>query len=183
MTMTLVEGTDQRTSAPSAQRLRMEMTAARVSLRWFGVRKALTPQQKTQAAESFGAEEQFLSARKKLLDTRDPAYKQVTAVRGRVLSYWKGMSLPYPEAGLRLIRQDKLDEFNQHMTELRAALHDAVNSLDRHYDELKSNARRRLGELYNPGDYPPSLEGLFDVEWDFPNIEPPDYLLQLNPSI
>ncbi|MCI0640167.1 MAG: hypothetical protein L0Y70_13925 [Gemmataceae bacterium] len=28
-----------------------------------------------------------------------------------------------------------------------------------------------------------SLQGLFNVEWDFPNVEPPDYLLHLNPAI
>jgi hypothetical protein len=27
------------------------------------------------------------------------------------------------------------------------------------------------------------VRGLFAVEWDFPNVEPPDYLLQLNPAI
>jgi hypothetical protein len=40
-----------------------------------------------------------------------------------------------------------------------------------------------LGSLYDPGDYPPSLEGLFQVAWDFPSVEPPDYLRQLHPEI
>src|SRR5581483_690024 len=35
----------------------------------------------------------------------------------------------------------------------------------------------------NPADYPPSLCGLFGVEWDYPNVEAPDYLLQLSPAI
>ena len=68
----------------AGQRLRTTMAAVRVMLRWFGARKTLTPDQKAQAAESFGAEGDFLSARKKLLDTRHPSYKDVTAVRGRV---------------------------------------------------------------------------------------------------
>ena len=55
--------------------------------------------------------------------------------------------------------------------------------LDEHYSELKSAARKRLGDLFDVNDYPPSLRGLFDVAWDFPNVEPPDYLLQLNPAI
>ena len=42
---------------------------------------------------------------------------------------------------------------------------------------------QRLGDLYNPADYPPSLSGLFSVEWDFPSVEPPSYLLELNPSL
>jgi len=46
------------------------MAAVRVAFCWFGVRKTLTPEQKAQAADTFGAEGQYLSADKKLLDTR-----------------------------------------------------------------------------------------------------------------
>ena len=59
----------------------------------------------------------------------------------------------------------------------------AVAQLDEHYGELKSAARQRLGNLYNSADYPPSLRGLFDLAWEFPNVQPPEYLLQLNPAI
>ena len=40
---------------------------------------------------------------KKLLDTKHPAFKTVTAIKGRIVSYWKAMSLPYPEPGVRQI--------------------------------------------------------------------------------
>ena len=49
-------------------------------------------------------------------------------------------------------------------------------------DHIKS-AVERLGSLYNPDDYPPSLRGLFELSWDFPSVEPPDYLMQLSPAI
>ena len=49
---------------------------------WFGVRKSLSPQQKEEAADSFGAEGSYLSAAKKLLDVKHPAFKFVTTVRG-----------------------------------------------------------------------------------------------------
>lgn len=166
-----------------AQRLRLETAAVRVAFTWLGVRKSLTPEQKSKAAESFGAEGDFLSARKKLLDTTHPAYKEVTGIRGRVLAYWKGLTLPYPEPGLRLIRQAQIDPFNDQMTFLRGELLDAVGKLDEHYEELKSAAQERLGNLYDPKDYPPRLEGLFDLAWEFPNVQPPEYLLQLNPAI
>src|SRR5262249_49543770 len=32
-------------------------------------------------------------------------------------------------------------------------------------------------------DYPNTLQGLFELSWDFPSVEPPDYLMQLNPAI
>src|SRR5262245_10786142 len=184
MTMTLA-GQPER-SAPTttpSQWLRGITAAVRVSLRWFGVRKTLTPEQKSQAAESFGAEGEFLSARKKLLDTRHEAYKEVTAVRGKVMAYWKGNTLPYPEPGVRLIRQFQIDEFNRQMAEFRTELASAVEQLQQHYSELQATARRRLGRLFNPSDYPSSLQGLFGIDWEFPSLEPPDYLGQLNPAI
>src|SRR5262249_37205250 len=77
----------------------------------------------------------------------------------------------------------QIDAFNEEMTTLRGQLQEAVSRLDEHYAELKQAARQRLGNLYDANDYPPSLEGLFAVEWDFPNVEPPEYLQQLNPAI
>ncbi len=159
------------------------MAAVRVAFTWFGVRKTLTAEQKAQAADTFGAEGQFLSAGKKLLDTAHPAFKAVTTVRGRALSYWKGISLPYPEVGIRLIRQDDLAVFDVHRTTLRAELTEAVDQLNQHYAALRSTARERLGQLFNATDYPESLRGLFAVAWDFPSVDPPSYLRQLSPDL
>jgi hypothetical protein len=93
------------------------------------------------------------------------------------------MSLPFPEPGIRLIKQSDLGPINVHMTTLKAELEEAVTELDRHYGELKSAARRRLGELYNESDYPATLRGLFDMSWDYPSVEPPPYLQQLSPEL
>jgi hypothetical protein len=172
---------DSPTSA--ADRLRSSMAAVRVSISWFGTRKSLTVEQKAEAAEPFNAEAKFLSAGKKLLDISHPAFKAVTAVRGKVQSYWKSMSLPYPEPGIRLIKQDRIEEFAEKMQEFQAELAEAVDALDRRYAELKATARQRLGSLYNSSDYPPSLRGLFEISYDFPAIEPPEYLRQLNPAL
>jgi len=76
-----------------------------------------------------------------------------------------------------------IDAFNEQMATYRNELENAVGRLDDHYGELKTAARRRLGDLFNASDYPPTLRGLFDLTWEFPNIQPPDYLLQLNPAI
>jgi hypothetical protein len=147
------------------------------------VRKSLSQEQKSQAADTFGAEGDYVSAAKKLLDTGHPAFKAVTAVRHRILSLFKGMSLPYPEPAIRLIRQDDIAAFDVQMQTLKSELHEAVERLDEHYTELRSSARQQLGSLYNDADYPESLLGLFDVEWDFPAFEPPDYLRQLSPEL
>jgi hypothetical protein len=166
-----------------AERLQTTMAAARVSFTWLGVRKTLSADQRAQAAEPFGAEGQFLSAAKKLLDTAHPAFRAVTAIRNRIVSYWRGASLPYPEPGLRLIRRDRIESFNGEMARFREELAGAVAELDRQFEPLKDAARIRLGRLYNPADYPAGLGDLFAVQWDFPSVSPPDYLLELNPQV
>jgi hypothetical protein len=168
---------------PPASNLRNNMAAVRVSFTWLGTKKSLTPEQRAEAAQPFDAEGQSLSAAKKILDNRHPAFRAVTAIRGKIASAWKSMSLPFPEPGVRLIRRDDLERFSTFMEDYRAELADAVADLDRHYGELKAAACERLGRLFNPGDYPESLVGLFDVSWDFPSVEPPDYLRELNPDL
>ena len=159
------------------------MAAARLSFTWLGVRKSLSAEQKARAADPFGAEGKYLSAGKKLLDTSHPAFKAVTAVRGQTQTYWKSISLPFPEPGIRLIRQDQIEPFDARLREFQAELEQAVAELDQHYDELRQAARQRLGDLFDPSDYPVSLCGLFAIEHDFPSVEPPDYLRQLQPEL
>jgi len=159
------------------------MCATRVSFVWFGTRKTLTSEQKAQAAETFGAQGEYLSAGKKLVDTKHPRFKAVTSVRNRARSYWASISLPYPESGIRLVRQDTLETFQEQMREFKEELEETVERLDEQYAALKSAAEDRLGSLYDANDYPVSLAGLFDVSWDYPSIEPPSYLQQLNPEL
>jgi hypothetical protein len=172
-----------RTTTTPAQRLRATMAAVRVSFTWMGVRKTLTPEQRAQAAEPFDAEGQFLSAAKKLIDTKHTAFRAVTAVRGKIGAYWKSLTLPYPEPGVRLIQQDRLETFAEQMADFKTELDEAVVNLDRHYAELEVAAAERLGQLFCADDYPQSLQGLFDVQWEFPSVDPPDYLLQLSPAL
>jgi hypothetical protein len=183
MSTTLDEPRLHSPAASAAEHLRTTTAAVRLSFTWLGTRKTLSRQQKDQAAESFGAQGDFLSAGKKLLDTRHPAFKAVTSAKNKLVSLWKAMSLPYPEPGVRLIRQDDVELFNQRMQLLCEELEEAVWRLDEHFEELKATARERLGRLYSPADYPDSLQGLFSVQWDFPSVEPPDYLRRLKPEL
>ena len=171
------------TTTSSAQRLRATMAAMRLSFTWFGTRKTLTQEQKSKAADAFGAEGEFLSAGKKLVDTKHPAFRAVTTVRNRAIAYFRGVSLPYPEPGLRLVKLDEIEKINAQMIEFREQLEEAVAGLDRHYSELKAAARQRLGSLYSEADYPASLRVLFAMGWDFPSLEAPAYLAQLHPQL
>ncbi|WP_010583150.1 hypothetical protein [Schlesneria paludicola] len=168
---------------PAADRLRANMAATKISFNWYGVRKTLSDAQKERAADSFTAEATFLSAAKKLLDTRHAAYQAVTTVRGQILQYWRSLTLPYPESGVRLIRQDDIADFDSQLQRFQRELQNAVEQLDWKFSELKSSARQRLGDLYNSNDYPVSLRDEFGFNWEYPSIDVPDYLRQLNPRL
>ena len=75
-----------------ARRLQSSFAAVRISFTWLGVRKTLTPDQKAQAAEPFGAQQAYLSASKKLLDTGSPQFRKVTSIRNRIVRNGPGIT-------------------------------------------------------------------------------------------
>ncbi len=170
-------------SRPLARELRELTTAVRVSFHWLGTSRTLTHSQKAQAAEPFGAAEKFLSAGKKLFDTSAPAYRNVTAVRSKIIQYWKSTSLPFPEPGLRLIRKERINAFDAQLEAFREELDRAVRELDVEFDDLKRQARQRLGSLFDPSDYPTALRHEFGVEWDYPSVAPPEHLQSIAPEL
>ncbi len=164
-------------------KLRMTMAAMRLSFTWFGTRKSLSTEQKAQAADTFHAEGKYISAGKKLIDTGDASFRAVTSVRTQATAYFKGMSLPYPEPAIRLVPQGSLDQIAARMQTFRDELAEAVDNLDTRFGELKHEARDRLGDLFCDADYPDTLRGLFELTWEFPSVEPPEYLRRLNPQL
>ena len=157
----------------AAQRLRTTMAAVRLAFTWLGTRKTLAPEQRDTAARAFHADRELLSASKLILDTKNPAYRAVAAVRSEASSHWRTVTLPFPEAGIRLLPQNSLGLFAQTMQTYRERLQEAARELASQYDTIKSEAERRLGTLFNASDYPTTLDGLFDLEVSYPTIEPP----------
>ena len=166
------------------EELQTAMAAVRLSIKWLGNHKKVSKDQKIQAAETFDAESNFVSMGKKLLDTNHDSWKNLVAVRGKMEAAWQERSLPFPESGIRLMKRSNLDSFVEKMNGLHDQLKDAEREYDRHYDlTIRHEARTRLGRLYNPDDYPASMIGVFDVTWEFPNVEAPAYLMQLSPEL
>jgi hypothetical protein len=113
----------------AAQRLRTTMAAVRLAFTWLGVRKTLAPEQRTTAARAFHADRELLSASKLILDTKNPAYRAVAAVRSEASSYWRTVTLPFPEAGIRLLPQNSLGLFANTMQTYRERLQEAAREL------------------------------------------------------
>jgi len=170
-------------AANPAQRLRRTAAAVRVHFTWWGVHKTLTAQQKEEVGATYAADARFLTAGKKIIDVRHESFRRLTSLRTRVGQFWRGLTLPYTEPGVRLIRQSDIEAFVRTMEGFREELTQAEADLNGVYEQIKADARRRLGRLYNSSDYPPEVRGLFSVEWDFPSVEPPNYLSRIAPEV
>ncbi len=164
-------------------RLRETMGAVRVAFRWFGTRKQVSPDHRKRAAKTFDAESQYISMGKRIVDTKHASWKKMTGIRRRIVGEWKNATLPHPEVGVRLIKRDDIDAFTQRLDVLRNELKEAEQELNAHFDEIRLQAQQRLGDLYDESDYPRTLVGWFDVTWDFPSVDPPEYLQTINPSL
>lgn len=169
--------------ASHGTRLQAETTAVRLHIRWPGTRKSLSRDQKQQAAGAFDADSRTLSAAKRLFDTSHPSFRAVSAIKTKAGALWKGMTLPYIEPGIRLLRRGDVSEFDDRMIVIRAELVDAVEELDRCFAELVAQARTQLGHLFDAADYPVSVADQFAVSWDFPSVTPPAYLRTVNPEL
>ncbi|EMI22264.1 hypothetical protein RMSM_00790 [Rhodopirellula maiorica SM1] len=164
-------------------RLQAETTAARLHIRWPGTRKSLSRDQKLQAAGAFDADSRTLSAAKRLFDTSHPSFRAVSAIKTKASALWKGMTLPYIEPGVRLLRRGDVSEFDDRMIVIQVELSEAVDELDISFAELVDQARNQLGHLFDPTDYPDSVSDLFGITWDFPSVTPPAYLRTVNPEL
>src|SRR6056297_1618389 len=179
----MLDEPESQTTQSQGGRLQAETTAVRLHIRWPGTRKSLSRDQKQQAAGAFDADSRALSAAKRLFDTSHPSFRAVSAIKTKAGSLWKGMTLPYIEPGVRLLRRGDVSEFDDRMIVIRGDLGEAVEELDRCFAELVDQARTQLGHLFDPADYPTSVSDLFAISWDFPSVTPPAYLRTVNPEL
>ena len=167
----------------TASDLRQTMGAVKLAFSWLGTRRTLSDAQTKQAADTFHAATDLVTASKRLIDTKNTTYRVLTTLKSQAAAYWRAVTLPYPQDGVRLIKQADIGAFENRMREYKDQLAAAAANLQLEYETLKSAAREKLGDLYNPTDYPASLEGVFDLRWEYPPVEPPNYLMTFNPEL
>jgi ElaB/YqjD/DUF883 family membrane-anchored ribosome-binding protein len=165
------------------QQLREETAGVRLTLSRPGITKALSMPQRVKAADQFNANPERLRASKRIIDTGNKAYRDCTLALYRAKHYWIIQTIDYPINGIRLIRRELLDQFNAQMEAYRSQLAEAAAVLRGAYADLKAAAQQQLGDLYDPADYPGDMAGEFRIAWEFPSVEPPDYLKDLNPAL
>jgi hypothetical protein len=163
--------------------LRANCLASKLHLKWLGVTRTLSAEQMARLVDGAEVDSGMIRASKKLLDAKHPTMKLLTNIRNRLLGTWRELTLPFVEAGTRLIPRHLVGEFESRMTMLKDELASAVEELEQEWPRLKEAAAERLGTFYNPEDYPDSLEDLFCVSWSYPETAVPSYLMAIDPGV
>lgn len=97
-------------------------------------------------------------------DALDPIAKKANAIRMFHYAY----TLPWGNNGQRLLPAVRFMEYRGKLVEHRNEFNRLVGSFMASYPQLVSDARARLGTLYDPAEYPPASEvrRSFGVEFD-----------------
>ena len=170
-------------ASPAADNLRDRCAAVRLQIRWWGTSRTLSPLQKSDLIGDAGVDARLLRASKQIIDRAHPTMRLLAQVRTRITSTWRRLGLPFVEPGVRLVPRELVPEFEQAMELYRQELRAGVEELAEAFPGLLEAASQRLGRFFNPGDYPDDVRELFTVAWDYPSIEPPSYLLSLDPAL
>ena len=163
--------------------LRANCLASKLHLKWLGVTRSLSAEQMASLVDGSEVDSRMIRASKRLLDSGHPTMKLLGNIRNRMLGTWRGLTLPFVEAGTRLIPRQLVGEFESRMTMLKDELASAVDELQQEWPKLKESASARLGTLFNPDDYPDNLEELFAVSWSYPETSVPSYLMAIDPGV
>ena len=167
-----------------AEQLREETIAVRLRKTHLGMTKRLTAEQSQRQADLFRASTEVLSGSKRLFRRRSEHLKAINSVLTHASQYVKDVTVAYPLEAVRLLRRDRLDEFNQQMNKFLDELADALVAAEEVYTtEILPDAKYLLGDLPDSSDYPATLTGQWSLDWDFPSVQPDERLAKLNPQL
>lgn len=166
----------------SSQRLKLACRAIRVRFSTMARQRQIPQEHKEKLAQTVAASGKSLSASKKLFDAKNPYVQAVNAAIAKINALVTFYGYPHPEASTWLIREEQIPEFRTKFDELRGEFFEAVNRLAENFEDVKRQAAGDLGQLFNPADYADPRTS-YNVTLDFPNVDPPSYLKQLDPKL
>lgn len=149
----------------------------------FGNSKKLDERIHQRASDAIRANPKWLKTKEIVLHTEHPAYNAVLAFMRSVRKEFQETTVAYPEPTIRLMRMDKLEDFQAHMQQVQNHLAELIEEMDACRDELIRMAKDALRDAFNPNHYPDSFAGYFSIEVTYPKLEPDDRLMQLNPEL
>lgn len=93
--------------------------------------------------------------------------EEVATLASQARKYYYEQTLPWFADGTRIISSKNYLNFQTEFRKLRASFESAVNALQAVYPKLQSDAAARLGDLYDPSEYPENIAEKFSLSVDF----------------
>lgn len=109
--------------------------------------------------------------------------EEISKVATASRSYHYMMTLAWDDNGPRLLPASLFTQYTTAIGEFKRNFRSAVDRFVRDYPALKTDARTRLGSMYEPTDYPPveDIRERFAIEVSMdPIANPNDFRIQLN---
>lgn len=132
-----------------------------------------------EVATRHGAKTRMLSNSKYLIDRTalEPITKAVSAARA---DHYE-LTLPWLADGYNVLSADLYQDYTARMRNHEAAFTAAVRTLQQQYPDLVNQARRDLGDLFRPSDYPADITAKFAFGTSFlPMPAAGDFRTELN---
>jgi hypothetical protein len=167
-----------------------ELTAA-LKLRQTGSLSSsvgLSNEEKQIAAEAVGMTVDGLTgAGKKLYSSKIEPIKNVSAAVNAIKKFFESTArIPYVQEGkkdaIRLIKKEDIETFIETMARMQLNLDAALRDLTTRRQEVLDDAKVRLKDKYDETDYPSTWEGAIRFSYEWPNIDPPNYLAEISPE-
>ena len=104
-------------------------------------------------AEEYEMNEALMKTRKSTFLKED--VQALKKVMNKVLPTVYENTLPYRDGGWRLLSVDLHEKLEEELRKISNELQDVKEEFRKNYENYKEKARKELGKLYNPLDYPP----------------------------
>lgn len=153
------------------QELRENYKGSSIHLSWWSPWRTIKGDPKTKMVSSIKAEKRSVGARKKIYHIPAIfALKEIEALKERIYCYWKGITIPFPQESVRLIKNEDIAQFDEKLLLFSLELQEASEKVQNSREAIIGDAILRLGESWNPDDYPTNLSNLYRMNWDYPNV-------------
>lgn len=181
------------TTVNPGQRIKSVARGFRLAFRDLGVQRKLSVTATTKITNTIDADRGQLKLAK-LLYSRHPALSGKNKVKNKLKALFEALTLPYPEAGVRLLpvraesAEDQAKEVEAFIETINTVVHgeyrEAIAELQDKWPDVLKKCQDDLRELYSAADYPAAehLPKVLAVTLDPVNIELPEYYKQLAPA-
>jgi hypothetical protein len=119
------------------------------------------------AAAACHTETAFLDARKHIIDKA--MFKTIEKAANKIRNRHYDLTIPWSHNGEALLPAKLFWQYTQEMRELKDAFYSTVENFVNNYEIYKSDARLRLGDIFDESDYPPLdvIRNSFGVNFSF----------------